>query len=630
MNNNSIKKLIVGVGTMCLMAGLFLFLSCGSDDKLSDEGDENLAKPYLALKQYGLNKFAVANDAEEETFSLTVKKHGGKTGSELTAKLDVWGEDELNTYNEKEKTSYTLLPKEYYSLTPQNVVFASGASEVNVEIKVKASKIVAEMQQGVNYVIALKLNSEVVDLRKGQCDLLLYVTMDYASVGFVSADIVGRVNVNETTTYAQIKTSLNYKVDGKEKGSNWDFSCELKVPENAEELVAAYNKEYSSNCELLPSNSYSLGKVNYSVGDKGAEGTVTINRDAIQVKYYLLPLTLANLSTGKVICKDEVYYVVVGQTYSNPIISDRTLGDPTVFQDPVSGRFYLYSTQNTNDWMPIYSSTDLVNWKYEGNGFSQASKPQLPGGGAYWAPDVQYINGKYVIYFSWAKLNGADVSYTAVVTSDKPTGVFPGSIALLTNEEFGSNCIDQFYYEENGHKYMFYGSFQGIYVTELTDDGLAVKRDENGKPTMKKRVAGTDFEGTNIYKKGRYYYLFASRGSCCASQNSSYHVVVGRSESLFGPYLDKQGKDMLNNSWELVLDGGDRSKWVGPGHNSVIIKDDEDTEWMIYHSYCYRNGSFGGRFGMLDRLQWTDDGWPYIKGCIPSESDLIPVFNTKP
>lgn len=628
MNNNSIKKSILGVGTMCLMAGLFLFLSCGSDDELSNEG--NQTKPYLALKQYGLNKFTVANEAEDATFSVAVKKHGGKSDSELTAKLDVWSVEELNAYNEKERNSYVFLPEAYYSVTPKNLVFKSDVNEINVEIKVKVSKIISEMQQGANYVIALKLNSEDVALRKRQSDLLLHVVIDYASVGFVSADVVGRISVKEATTHAKIKTFIEHKVDGKEIGSSWNFSCELKVPENANELVAAYNEEYNSNCELLPSNSYSLGKVNYSIGDKEAEGTVTINRDAIQVKYYLLPLTLSNVSTGKVACKNEIYYMVVGQTYTNPIISDRTLGDPTVFRAQ-DGRFYLYSTQNSKDWMPIYSSTDLVNWKYEKNAFANATKPSWQNGNAFWAPEIQYINGKYVLYFSWAKMNGADVSHTAVVTADNPLGPFPNSKPLLTNEEFGSNCIDQFYYEDNGKKYMFYGSFKGIYVTELEDDGLSVKRDNEGKPTMNKQVCGNSFEGTNIYKKNGYYYLFASIGSCCASQNSTYQVVVGRSTSLLGPYVDKKGKDMLNNSWEPVLDGGDRSRWVGPGHNSAIIKDDEGTEWMIYHSYCYMqpDNNFGGRFGMLDRLQWTNDGWPYIKGMIPSESDLIPVFHSK-
>lgn len=635
MNNRLIKRNFLGVSTMCLMACLFLFLSCGSDDKLSEEGDVSQGKPYLALKQYGMNKLAVANNVEEATYTLAVCKRGGKSNVELAANLDVWSEEELGDYNKKEKKSYVLLPDEYYFIPSKKVIFASDANEVDVEIKIKASKIIAEMEQGVNYVIALKLSSEEVDLRKGQCDLLLHIAMDYATVEFVSTDVVGRINVKDATTYAKIKTILNYKVDGKDNGSAWDFVCELKVPENAEELVAAYNKEYNSNCELLPSNSYSLGKAEYAIGDKEAEGTVTINRDAIQVKWYLLPLTLANASTGEVICKDEVYYTVVGQTYTNPIITEKGVADPTVFRDPKDGKFYLYSTVTGSDWMPIFSSDDLVNWKYEKNAFRNATKPSWNTDNAFWAPEMRYINGKYVLYYSWAKMNGTAQSHTNVVTADTPLGtydstlkdkVFAGSIQLLSNEEFGYNCIDQFYYEENDRKFLFYGSFNGIWVVELTDDGLAVKRGADNKPVFWKKVCGNAFEGTNIYKKGEYYYLFASIGACCAGANSNYEVVVGRSNSLFGPYVDKNGTDMLENAWEPVVDGGDRSKWVGPGHNSILVVDDEGTEWMIYHSYGYWSGSFGGRNCMLDRLLWTEDGWPYVKNHLPSDSDLIPVF----
>ena len=111
----------------------------------------------------------------------------------------------------------------------------------------------------------------------------------------------------------------------------------------------------------------------------------------------------------------------------------------------------------------------------------------------------------------------------------------------------------------------------------------------------------------------------------CNGVNASYQVVVGRSENLLGPYVDKDGKDMLKNNWELVLEG-DGQKWIGPGHNSIIIQDDEGTDWMIYHSYLKKDGGVGGRLGMLDRVLWTDDGWPYIRNCIPSNSELIPVF----
>lgn len=635
MNNKLFRKTFLGIGTMCLMAGLSLFLSCGSEEETS--GGDSVTKPYLSLKQYGLNRLSVAN-ADEVIFSLKVERHAGSLDSEYVAKLDTWSEEELKVYNDKEGTSFVALPKTYYSVTPSKVVLASGIKEANIDIKVKASQIVSEILKGTHYLIPLRLNSDVVELRKGRSDILLQLVIDYANVEIVAPEIIEKINVNNVSTIATIKTILDYKVDGKEMASSWDFTCDLEVPENATELLEAYNKRYSTDYELLPKDSYSLGKVKYATGDREAEAKLTIRRNAIEVKYYLLPLVLTNPSTNQVACKDNVYYIVAGQFYTNPIISDRSVADPTVIlaQD---GRFYLYATQNKNDYMPVYSSTDLVNWKYEKNAFQKATKPTWDKDNAFWAPDMQYINGKYVLYYSYAMMNGSAISHTCVVsadtplgtyTSDYPKGAFLDSKKLLSNEEFGANCIDQFYYEEGEHKYLFYGSFTGIYVVELTDDGLAVKRDAEGNPVLKKKVCGNAFEGTNIYKKGNYYYLFASIGNCCASENSSYEVVVGRSTDLLGPYVDKKGKSMLDNSWEPVVDGGDRTKWVGPGHNSVIVKDDAGTEWMIYHSYYYKEkgnkSTFGGRYGMLDRLQWTNDGWPYIKNHLPSESDLIPVF----
>lgn len=138
-----------------------------------------------------------------------------------------------------------------------------------------------------------------------------------------------------------------------------------------------------------------------------------------------------------------------------------------------------------------------------------------------------------------------------------------------------------------------------------------------------KKVCGAKFEATNIYKRGDYFYLFASVGSCCDGLNSTYRAVVGRSKDLLGPYVDDKGGDMLQNNFKLVVNKN--NVWVGPGHNSILIKDDEGTEWMVYHSYKV-DAIDDGRVVLLDRLRWDENGWPYIKGLEPSNSDLVPVF----
>ena len=607
-----------------MLAGILLLLSCGSDNNAPIDDPGNTTNHYLQLQPNGLNAIKVSCTEENFVFPFQIKAVGNGSNQGGEAQINSWSEDELKAYNNKEKTSYVLLPSSLYSLTSTEVSFKEGISTMDVEVKFNPSKVFAEFREKtVEYVIALKLSSDKIQVRDSQSRILLSISFDYPTVGLAAS--AAEVSVNKDLIPVSIGATLDYTVDGVSTTNPWDFVCSFAVPSNAEELVAEYNKVYKTSYQLLPVSNYDLGEgVTFKAGENQANGEITIKREGMAVVNYLLPLQLGHCSNESIICRDEVCYLRVGRTYTNPIISDKSVPDPSVIRAN-DGYFYLYATQTKTYWMPVYRSKDLVNWEYQGTAFNKATEPDLPGGGAFWAPEIRFLNGKYVLYYSWAKMNGTDISYTAVAVGDTPMGPFPDSKELIGNKEFGSNCIDQFYYEEDGKKYMFFGSFKGIYVTELEDDGLTVKLGNDGKPTLKKQVCGNAFEGTNIYKKGKYYYLFASIGSCCNGVNASYQVVVGRSENLLGPYVDKDGKDMLKNNWELVLEG-DGQKWIGPGHNSIIVQDDEGTDWMIYHSYMKKDGGVGGRLGMLDRVLWTDDGWPYIKNQIPSNSHLIPVF----
>lgn len=630
MNYNSIIERIVTVNTyrfICMLAGIVLLLSCGSDNDNGDP-DGDVGKPtnqYLQLQPNGLNVLKVSSEARSFSYPFQVKVIGSGVIPNSTARIASWTEDELKAYNNKEKTSYKLLPSSSYSLSSTELTFGSSVSTADVEVKFDPSKVFSEFKEtGTEYLVALKLSSTDMKVRDSQSDLILPISFDYPVVDFTNSSI--EVSINKDFVPVSIGTTLDYKVNGETVANPWDFVCSLAVPSNASELVAEYNENYKTSYQLLPADNYDLGEgVTFKAGEAQGNGEIMIKREGMAVVNYLLPLKLGKCSNEGAVCRDGICYLKIGRTYTNPIISETSAADPTVIRAQ-DGYFYLYATQTEKYWVPIYRSKDLVHWEFQKTAFRNATKPTIPGGGAYWAPEIRYINNKYVLYFSWAKWGDGSKSYTAVATSDSPLGDFPDSKALITNEEFGSNVIDQFYYEEGGKKYMFFGSFNGIFVTELTDDGLSVKRDATGNPVLKKKVCGNAFEATNIYKKNGYYYLFASIGSCCNNINSTYKVVVGRSKELLGPYVDKKGKGMLDNSWELVLEG-DMQKWIGPGHNSEIIQDDEGTEWMIYHSYLRTGDTVGGRLGMLDRLQWTNDGWPYIMNCVPSNSDLIPVFN---
>jgi arabinan endo-1,5-alpha-L-arabinosidase len=178
------------------------------------------------------------------------------------------------------------------------------------------------------------------------------------------------------------------------------------------------------------------------------------------------------------------------------------------------------------------------------------------------------------------------------------------------------NSIDPFFIEDSGKKHLFWGSFHGIFAIELADDGLSLK-----PGAEKQQVAGTAYEGTYILKKGDFYYLFASVGTCCEGVNSTYTTVVCRSENLLGPYLNKSGQSMSNNNHEIMIHGNDR--FVGTGHNSEIVTDNAGKTWILYHAVDKTNPK--GRVLMLDEVQWKD-GWPFIQDNTPSSVWVKPAF----
>jgi arabinan endo-1,5-alpha-L-arabinosidase len=301
--------------------------------------------------------------------------------------------------------------------------------------------------------------------------------------------------------------------------------------------------------------------------------------------------------------------------YNNPVVAT-SLPDPTIIRTP-DNWFYLYATEDIRN-TPIYKSKNLVDWEFVGTAFTRETRPNFEPRAGLWAPDINYINGKYVLYYSMSVWGGVNTCGIGVATSDRPEGPFTDHGKIFRSNEIGvRNSIDQFYIEEDGRKYLFWGSFNGIYGIELANDGLSVK-----EGAEKKRVAGNAFEGVYIHQRGDDYFLFASIGSCCEGVKSTYRLVCGRSGSLFGPYKDKSGKPMMENGYDIIINKNDR--FVGNGHCSEIVQDDKGNDWILYHGVDVEHPK--GRILLLDQVKWDNDGWPYIEGGTPSLSAPAPVF----
>lgn len=328
--------------------------------------------------------------------------------------------------------------------------------------------------------------------------------------------------------------------------------------------------------------------------------------------------------TGKGVDNASSDSTSVAKEYHNPVIRIAA-PDPTAIR-LADGTYYLYATEDIRN-LPIFKSENMVDWEEVGTAFTDATRPDFvdnnPEGkhAALWAPDIQYIKGKYVLTYSLAEWGNHWISTIGYAVADKPEGPFTPKGKLFNSRDVNvENSIDQFLYEEDGKYYVLWGSFFGIYIMELdvTDDVTITPKLET-----KRQIAGNAYEGINLWKRDGYYYLFGSIGSCCEGEKSTYTTVVGRSESLFGPYVDKSGGKMLENKHEVVLHKD--SAFVGTGHNALLQLDDEGNTWMLYHAFELSNLG-AQRQVLLDRVLWDEAGWPYVENHQPSHSALMPVI----
>lgn len=79
--------------------------------------------------------------------------------------------------------------------------------------------------------------------------------------------------------------------------------------------------------------------------------------------------------------------------------------------------------------IPTLRSTDLVHWTYVGDAFEDAPAWLEPGS-AQWAPDVRYLGGRYVLFYTGTDTTDAVSgepgcaadSAIGAATSASPTG----------------------------------------------------------------------------------------------------------------------------------------------------------------------------------------------------------------
>jgi arabinan endo-1,5-alpha-L-arabinosidase len=289
--------------------------------------------------------------------------------------------------------------------------------------------------------------------------------------------------------------------------------------------------------------------------------------------------------------------------------------------------YYLFCTGNG---VSVYSSKDMKNWRKEMPVFSVTPEwvpKALPTyrGRSMWAPDISFYNGKYYLYYAVSAFgkNTSCIGLAVNKTLDSASADYKwedmGKVIQSVPGRDLWNAIDaNLVVDEKGTPWLSFGSFwEGMKLVKLANDGASVAQPEEWytiarRPrdfSMPDTSAGNAaIEAPFVFKKNNYYYLFVSWDYCCRGEKSDYKVVVGRSDKVTGPYIDKAGVHLDKNGGSLIVQG-DGKEWFGAGHNSAYTFDGKD--YIIYHGYDAKDN--GRSKLVIEEMNWDKEGWPVVK-----------------
>ena len=130
--------------------------------------------------------------------------------------------------------------------------------------------------------------------------------------------------------------------------------------------------------------------------------------------------------------------------------------------------------------------------------------------------------------------------------------------------------------DQEGKLWMSFGSFWGgIQLIELDPDtGTRIAPDS----PITTLAHYDSIEAPHIYYHDGYYYLLLNWGMCCRGENSTYNMRMGRSKTITGPYLDKEGGDMLIGGGSLLLETD--GIFIGPRPPPASGRKATNTSWV--------------------------------------------------
>ena len=293
-------------------------------------------------------------------------------------------------------------------------------------------------------------------------------------------------------------------------------------------------------------------------------------------------------------------------SYRNPVLPGFQ-PDPSIVK--VGKDFYLVTS--TFSWfpgLPIYHSTDLVNWRLIGHAIDRAGQvdfSRLGTNRGLFAPAIEHHGGKFWIVNTCIECGG-----NYVITADKPEGPWSDPVwldfgGIDPSLVFGAEGKAWIVYNDappgeplyEGHRAIWLQEFDAAAMrmkpgrTLLVDGGLDLK----DKPVWA--------EGPHIYRVGEWYYLMTAEGGT-ADRHSQ---TIYRSRSVQGPYEAGPVNPILTQR-DLPPNRPDRVEATG---HADLVQLDDGSWWGVFLA----TRPFAGQSTLLGRetfllpVRWVE-GWP--------------------
>lgn len=303
-----------------------------------------------------------------------------------------------------------------------------------------------------------------------------------------------------------------------------------------------------------------------------------------------------------------VVYNGHGGTFKNTLAEMDTPDPSVVYKD---GYYYMTFTHNGADVMVMKSRT---------LDFRQARSETVwypPADTAYsanlWAPEIQYIQGKWYIYF--AADDGANENhrmYVLEADTEDPMGsyTFRGQVKDETNKW----AIDGLAMEHEGKLYFVWSGWdddvnvqQNTYIAPMSDPlTISGSRVLLNEPTLDWEQAGGPpyiNEGQSILKKdGRLFIVYSGAGSWTPFYSLGLLALEPGTDPLVAANWKKSEQPLLQMDEEAGV--------FGPGHNSFVASPDGTEDWIVYHATSGIDDGWNNRKARAQRVSWNADGMP--------------------